>query len=296
MTFKYLPNDGHITSLRSLRLHPNTKKRTMHEGVDFSGISGSDDIIAIGNGRVRIAEYQSGYGNVIVITHPATKSTGNIQFESLYAHLARINVKVGQEVNAGEIVGQKGNTGKYGNSKHLHFELFTPKFSSNFSTAVDPLLYISSPLITELQVKLKRVGESVEIDGYFGKDTMNAIKRFQKKHNLEIDGYCGLSTKKVLDSMQNTTEEPPKQVASDNKPSTPQPHKDGELFYSSPSLQSIVEDILKNDTDRKLIVSEAIKSGANEKVWIDKLNNNTISDLDIMGLAMKHLVDSNRNK
>lgn len=294
MTFKYLPNDGHITSLRNLRLHPNTKKWTMHEGVDFSGVTGSDDIITIGNGTIRIAEYQNGYGNVIVITHPASKSTGNVQFETLYAHLASISVKVGQKVSSGEVIAQKGNTGKYGNTKHLHFEMFIPRFSSDFKTAVDPLLYISSPLIAELQVKLKRVGEPIEVDGYFGKDTVNAIKRFQKKHNLEIDGYCGLSTKKALDSMQNNTEEPPKQVASDNKPSTPQPHKDDELSYSSPSLQSVVEDILKSDEDRKLIVSEAIKSGANEKLWTDKLNNNTISDLDILGLAVMKIINKNK--
>lgn len=301
MTFKFLPNNGHLTSLKGARKHPNHGRVVQHWGVDFSGISGNDNIIAIGNGVCRLSEYQDGYGNVIIITHPASKSTNNIQFESLYAHLASRDVRVGDKVSAGQIIGQQGNTGKYGNSKHLHFELFSPKFSSNYSTALDPLLYIKGDEFTNIQVKLKRAGDdSVEIDGYFGKDTMNAIKRFQKKHNLEIDGFAGLSTMRLLDiastaiipPVPNPTSTPqPDQVASTH--SVPKPTSD-KLTLSSPSLKAEIDNILASKANITKIIETAIKGGANEKVWMDKLEKREYTDFDVLALATKYIIDTNK--
>ncbi|MCE9539018.1 MAG: peptidoglycan DD-metalloendopeptidase family protein, partial [Bacteroidetes bacterium] len=64
---------------------------------------------------VRIAKKSKSYGSVVVIRH----SNG---LETYYAHLSKINVEVGQEVYAGEIIGLGGNTG-HSRGSHLHFEV-----------------------------------------------------------------------------------------------------------------------------------------------------------------------------
>ncbi|MFZ4500100.1 MAG: peptidoglycan DD-metalloendopeptidase family protein [Minisyncoccia bacterium] len=67
-------------------------------------------IIARGNGA-----YNGGYGNYIVIKH----SNGT---QTLYAHLSKVSVSVGDEVNTGEVIGKSGNTGR-STGPHLHFEV-----------------------------------------------------------------------------------------------------------------------------------------------------------------------------
>ena len=84
-----------------------------HHGVDIALRTG-DPIHAAFSGTVRIAGRMGGYGNCIVVRH----SNG---LETLYGHLSKINVKHGQQVAAGEVIGQGGNTGN-STGPHLHFE------------------------------------------------------------------------------------------------------------------------------------------------------------------------------
>jgi RNA polymerase sigma-54 factor len=84
-----------------------------HHGVDIALRTG-DPIRAAFSGTVRIAGRMGGYGNCIVVRH----SNG---LETLYGHLSKINVKHGQQVTAGEVIGQGGNTGN-STGPHLHFE------------------------------------------------------------------------------------------------------------------------------------------------------------------------------
>ena len=86
----------------------------MHAGIDFKGPIGSP-IYAAADGRVTFAGVRSGYGNAIEITH------GNGML-TRYAHLSRIDVKVGQAVAAGSTIGGLGNTGR-STGPHLHFEV-----------------------------------------------------------------------------------------------------------------------------------------------------------------------------
>lgn len=84
-----------------------------HNGVDFAANVG-DSIVAAFDGVVRMAKYNGGYGNMIVIRH-----WNNL--ETLYGHLSAYKVKVGETVKAGQLIGLAGNTGR-STGPHLHFE------------------------------------------------------------------------------------------------------------------------------------------------------------------------------
>ena len=89
-----------------------------HSGIDFDGDTG-DPVVSAGTGIVAHAggapAGYSGYGQVVIIDHGNGVST-------LYAHLSRIRVSVGQAVAPGDAVGAIGTTGNVTGS-HLHFEV-----------------------------------------------------------------------------------------------------------------------------------------------------------------------------
>jgi len=96
-----------------------------HTGVDYPAPSGTT-VGAAGRGRVVFAGWDSGgYGNLVVIEHPRG-------VRSYYAHLARIAVRQGSAVVAGNTVGSVGSTG-ISSGPHLHFELRLA------GAAIDPL-------------------------------------------------------------------------------------------------------------------------------------------------------------
>lgn len=85
-----------------------------HKGIDVKVYIG-DTIVSAFDGKVRIVKYEAiGYGNYIVIRH------GN-GLETIYGHLSKQLVKVGDVVKAGQPIGLGGNTGR-SNGSHLHFE------------------------------------------------------------------------------------------------------------------------------------------------------------------------------
>lgn len=97
-----------------VRVDPIYKTTKFHEGMDFSANIGTP-IYATGNGTVTKVGWQSGYGRVVVINH-------GYGYETLYAHMNKINVRVGQKVTRGEVIGEVGNTGK-STGPHLHYEV-----------------------------------------------------------------------------------------------------------------------------------------------------------------------------
>ena len=84
-----------------------------HQGADVPYPHGTPVYCAF-DGRVRLAESHRGYGNLIIIRH----ENG---LETFYGHLSRIDVKVGQWVHAGDLIGLGGSTGR-SSGPHLHFE------------------------------------------------------------------------------------------------------------------------------------------------------------------------------
>ncbi|HET8884739.1 MAG TPA: M23 family metallopeptidase [Salinimicrobium sp.] len=98
------------------RSDPFTKVRKFHYGMDFSAPRGTP-VFATGDGVVRRADNRSsGYGNHIRIDH-------GFGYTSLYAHLYKYNVRVGQKVTRGDIIGYVGSTGR-SQGPHLHYEIF----------------------------------------------------------------------------------------------------------------------------------------------------------------------------
>ncbi len=90
----------------------------IHRGVDVGANVGTP-VRCIFDGMVRIARYDPGYGNVVVVSHKDG-------LESLYAHLDCIYVTEGQEITTGKIIALSGNTGS-STGPHLHFELSVPE-------------------------------------------------------------------------------------------------------------------------------------------------------------------------
>ena len=84
-----------------------------HHGVDIR-LNTGDPVRAAFGGTVRVAGRMGGYGNCIVVRHPNG-------LETLYGHLSKIQVKHGQEVAAGDVIGLGGSTGR-STGPHLHFE------------------------------------------------------------------------------------------------------------------------------------------------------------------------------
>lgn len=105
------------------RTDPFTKKRRFHYGMDFSARKGTP-IYATGNGIVKRADNRSsGYGKHIRLDH-------GFGYVSLYAHLSKYNVRRGQRVKRGDIIGYVGNTGR-SVGPHLHYEIFKDKKKIN---------------------------------------------------------------------------------------------------------------------------------------------------------------------
>ena len=99
-------------------VHPHGKygprRRRQHQGVDLPLKTG-DPVYATFCGRVRISQYnKGGYGNLVIIRH-------DNGLETYYGHLSERMVEPGQWVEAGQIIGLGGSTGR-STGPHLHFE------------------------------------------------------------------------------------------------------------------------------------------------------------------------------
>lgn len=106
--FKWPTDGGYISSKMGQRWG------RLHRGIDIAGPS-SRTITVADNGVVKAAGVEGSYGNRVVIDH-------NNGYETLYAHLSSIDVKVGQVVPQGTKIGVMGSTG-HSTGIHLHFEV-----------------------------------------------------------------------------------------------------------------------------------------------------------------------------
>jgi murein DD-endopeptidase MepM/ murein hydrolase activator NlpD len=117
------------------RTDPFTKTRRKHKGMDFSAPTGTP-IYATSDGKViRIDGRAAGYGKHIRIDH-------GFGYVTLYAHLSKYNVRRGQEVKRGDVIGFVGNTGR-SVAPHLHYEI------RKDGVAVNPINFYYEDLNTE---------------------------------------------------------------------------------------------------------------------------------------------------
>jgi murein DD-endopeptidase MepM/ murein hydrolase activator NlpD len=109
------PANYAINSAFGYRGDPIRRGRVeFHSGIDFKGRKG-DAVKSTADGKVVIAGWFQGYGKCVKIKHKNN-------LETLYGHLSKINVKVGQTVNTGQVVGHVGSTG-HSTGNHLHYEV-----------------------------------------------------------------------------------------------------------------------------------------------------------------------------
>jgi hypothetical protein len=118
------------------RIHPIYKIRKFHEGMDFTAPIGTE-VYATADATVALVERNPfrGYGNNIILDH-------GFGYQTLYAHLSGFNVKVGQKVKRGDIIGYLGNTG-LSTGPHLHYEVHKN------GQAVNPINFYFNDLSSE---------------------------------------------------------------------------------------------------------------------------------------------------
>ncbi len=127
------PTSGEITSPFGWRIHPISRKRQLHKGIDYAAFLGVP-ILAAADGIVNDVGWDDGgYGNFVELRHPDGSLT-------LYGHANRILVAKGRQVNQGQIIAEVGSTG-YSTGPHLHFEVQVN------GQAVDPAPLLRNDLV-----------------------------------------------------------------------------------------------------------------------------------------------------
>jgi len=117
------------------RIHPIYKILKFHSGMDFTAPTGTE-VYATGNGTVKMVKSaRRELGNHIIIDH-------GFGYQTVYAHLNDFNVKVGQKVRRGDVIGFVGSTG-LSTAPHLHYEVRVN------GSAVDPAMYYFNDLTPE---------------------------------------------------------------------------------------------------------------------------------------------------
>lgn len=106
--------DPRITSGFSYsRFHPILKRRRPHLGVDYGAPTGTE-VLSVASGTVSFAGRKGGYGKMVKIRHG--------QYSTSYAHLSRIQVRRGQRVEQGDVIGRVGSTG-LSTGPHLDYRI-----------------------------------------------------------------------------------------------------------------------------------------------------------------------------
>jgi murein DD-endopeptidase MepM/ murein hydrolase activator NlpD len=108
------PVYGRITSHLGWRKNPFGRGYEFHSGIDITAPQGSK-VLATADGVVEFTGWYGDYGKAVIIRHPSGYLT-------LYGHLSQIDVKEGQKVKAGDVVGRVGSTGR-STGPHLHYEV-----------------------------------------------------------------------------------------------------------------------------------------------------------------------------
>ena len=127
----YIPSikpvtEGYLNSGYGYRKDPIDGIRRFHHGQDFSVFRGAP-IQSPADGTVKRTGYRGGFGKYIIIDH-------GYGYETKFLHLSKINVKKGQSVVRGELIGETGNSGR-STAPHLHYEVIyngTPQNPLNY--------------------------------------------------------------------------------------------------------------------------------------------------------------------
>jgi len=135
-----------LSSGFSYRIDPIYKTVKFHAGLDFAAPQGTP-IYATAKGVVRVAsDLSNGYGNHVVLDH-------GYDYSTLYGHMVRVNVKVGQKVLRGEVIGYVGTTGK-STGPHVHYEVIKG------GQHLDPIYFFYNDLTPEQYQQILKIAAS----------------------------------------------------------------------------------------------------------------------------------------
>jgi multidrug efflux pump subunit AcrA (membrane-fusion protein) len=164
-----------MTSAQGLRDDPfGSAKKQNHTGLDFGGKKGTP-VKAAAGGTVTFAKFArrksgyGGYGNAVVIQH----MDGTTQ--ALYGHLSELNVKEGDVVKAGQIIGAMGSTGRSTGS-HLHFQINKAGAKHHKDGLLDTSAWLKSAKVGETIPAARDATITSQV--YTGADT--TVKAIQK--------------------------------------------------------------------------------------------------------------------
>jgi murein DD-endopeptidase MepM/ murein hydrolase activator NlpD len=113
------PIDTYITSPYGMRFHPILHVWKLHDGTDFGAGCGTP-IHAAASGVITDRYYNGGYGNRLFLSNGVIRGSS---ITTVYNHLSRYKVRVGQHVSKGQVIGYVGTTG-YSTGCHLHFMVY----------------------------------------------------------------------------------------------------------------------------------------------------------------------------
>lgn len=135
-----------LTASYGMRIHPFYKSLASHQGVDYTVPVGSR-VFATADGTIKeVKTKKTTSGRTIVINHGSG-------YETQYSHLSRIDVKKGQKVRRGDIIGLTGNSG-LSLAPHLHYEV---RFNG---MRVDPIHYFFMELSPEEYQRIIQIAQS----------------------------------------------------------------------------------------------------------------------------------------
>ncbi len=108
------PLKGKINSTFGYRKDPFKSRSGFHSGLDIDANYGQH-VVATADGVVTKASWHTNYGKTVIVKHKDN-------YETLYGHLSNLQVKEGQEVKVGDVIGKAGSTGR-STGTHLHYEV-----------------------------------------------------------------------------------------------------------------------------------------------------------------------------
>ncbi len=123
-----LPVEGPTSGVYGSRRTYNGQERSWHKGHDLAAKTGTP-VYAPADGIVRLARDTFMSGNLIMLDHGGAVTT-------VYAHLDSMDVKVGDKVTAGQLIGKVGTTGR-SSGPHLHWGAYWQ------NVAIDPILWVT---------------------------------------------------------------------------------------------------------------------------------------------------------
>ena len=129
-SIKPIEGNFKINSGFGKRMHPLFKRMKFHSGIDFKAPIGTP-VLATADGEVSISknDKNQGHGKHIVLQH-------DDEFKTMYSHLSKLNVNVGDKIKKGDVIGLVGTTG-VSTAPHLHYEVIKD------GKKVDPIEYFN---------------------------------------------------------------------------------------------------------------------------------------------------------